>query len=98
MTYDNHPLLLTDAIDHYRDKRTSFSEPELWHLLYTISQAQDEYSRIAGARGKLTDIRPANVFLSDKGKARLANPLSWPGMQSNEKKIQNGEVLFFAPE
>ena len=47
-----------------KEKQSFFKEPELWHLLYTLSHAQEEYSRIAGGKGKLGDIRPETIFLS----------------------------------
>lgn len=73
VTYDNYPLLLTDAIDFLRNKRSSFSEPELWHLLYAICAAEEEVSAINGHESRLGDVRPENVFLSEKGKIKLAN-------------------------
>ena len=96
--YDNNPLLLSDAINYLKARKMSFKEPELWNLLYTICHAEEEYGRVSGHQGKLVDIRPVNIFLSDKGKARVANPLSWPGMETNEAKIKNGEIVFLAPE
>jgi hypothetical protein len=64
ITYDNYPLLLTDAIEFLRNKRSSFSEPELWHLLYAICAAEEEVSTINGHDTKLGDVRPENIFLS----------------------------------
>jgi serine/threonine protein kinase len=79
VTFDNYPLLLTDAIDFLNSRRSAFSEPELWHLLYAICAAEEEIASINGHDSRLGDVRPENVFLSEKGKIKLANEYSWPG-------------------
>jgi hypothetical protein len=48
ITYDNYPLILNDAIEFLRNKRSCFSEPELWHLLYAICAAEEEITNIIG--------------------------------------------------
>ena len=48
ITYDNYPLILNDAIEFLRNKRSCFSEPELWHLLYAICAAEEELTLING--------------------------------------------------
>jgi hypothetical protein len=80
VTYDNCPYVLNDVIESYIQKKTAFTEPEMWHLLYALCAAEYEYASLTGNRNsKIGDIRPQNVFISNKGKIKVANPLSWPG-------------------
>lgn len=52
----------------------------MWHLLYALCAAEYEYASLTGNQNsKIGDIRPQNVFISSKGKIKIANPLSWPG-------------------
>lgn len=43
-------------------------------------------------------MRPQNVFLSDKGKVKIANPLSWPDEPNSHGKIHEGHVAYLPPE
>lgn len=97
VTYDNYPLLLTDAIDFLSKKQSAFSEPELWHLLYAICAAEEEVSAINGHESRLGDVRPENVFLSEKGKIKLANEYSWPGEANGQLKLLEGQSAYLAP-
>ena len=51
-----------------------------------------------GSRNKIGDIRPQNIFISEKGKIRLANPFSWPEEPSNQVKTVDGYATYLAPE
>ena len=80
--------MLNDAIDSYKVKENGFDEPELWHLLYALCAAEEEYATITGNRmSRIGDIRPQNVFISDKGKIKVACPYSWPDEQRPYAKI-----------
>ena len=51
----------------------------MWHMLYALCVAEYEYASLTGNRNnKIGDVRPQNVFLSSKGKIKVANPMSWP--------------------
>jgi hypothetical protein len=40
--------------------------------------AEEEYSSIAGNRSQIGNLSPISIFISEKGKIRVANPFSWP--------------------
>jgi len=40
--------------------------------------AEEEYSSIAGSRSQIGNLSPHSIFISEKGKIRVANPFSWP--------------------
>ena len=65
-------------------------------MLYAIAAAEEEYATATGNRNaKIGDIRPQNIFLSDKGKIKLANPLTWPEVPLNKT---HDHVAYLAPE
>ena len=43
-------------------------------------------------------MRPENVFLSEKGKIKLANEYSWPGEVNGQSKLLEGQPAYLAPE
>lgn len=43
-------------------------------------------------------MRPQNVFLSEKGKIKLANEYSWPGEFNSYEKLLDGQSSYLAPE
>lgn len=83
-------------MDFLRTRHSGFSEPELWHLLYALCAAQEESLSIAGS--PLGDVRPQNVFLSDKGKIKLACPYSWPSQPTASARLLEGDPAFLPPE
>ena len=40
--------------------------------------AEEEYSSIAGNRSQIGNLSAKSIFISEKGKIRVANPFSWP--------------------
>lgn len=35
---------------------------------------------------KIGDVRPQNIFISERGKIKLANSYSWPGEMNSQSK------------
>lgn len=99
VTYDNCPYVLNDVIESYVQKKTAFTEPQMWHLLYALCAAEYEYAALTGNRNsKIGDVRPQNVFISTKGKIKVANPMSWPGQANSYYKLYDGDVTYLPPE
>jgi hypothetical protein len=49
------------------------------------------------SESKIGDLRPVNVFLSEKGKIKVANEFSWPGEFNALTKVLDGQSAYASP-
>lgn len=73
-----------------------FSEEELWYLLYSLTSAARDFSKLGS---KVGDIRPYNIFINEEGQLKIANLFSWPYEKTNfEKTAFERQTTYLAPE
>jgi serine/threonine protein kinase len=75
-------VLRQEILDRKVNQET-FSESELWYLLYRLLQASYSFQK---KKMKSGDIRPANILLDDKGEVTVINVYSFPTEKTNYQK------------
>lgn len=82
--YDGYPYLLAQEIENRQKLEFgSFSEEDLWYLLYGISDVGQRFHR---SGEKVGDICPKHILMNDDGGVKIVHQFSWPEEKTNYDK------------
>jgi hypothetical protein len=95
--FPSYRILLRDEIRNRWKIDKSYTEPEIWNLLYSLVALGQHFEKMCQ---KVGDIHPSNIVFNEMGFMKVIGDKSIPMEKNNFEKICESQLadVYLAPE